>query len=120
MKYGMNLLLWSGELTDDLMPTCQQLKQIGFDGVEIPMFNLELDYASIGKQLDSLVLARTAVAVRGEEDNPISSDASVRAKGVAANKQTLDCCAAAGARAKSATTSVAKRRKRLMPLSAPP
>jgi D-psicose/D-tagatose/L-ribulose 3-epimerase len=97
MKYGMNLLLWSGEFSDDLVPVCQQLKDIGYDGVELPMFNIDLDYAAIGKQLDSIGLARTAVCVRNEEDNPISPDASVRAAGVAANKRTLDCCAALGA-----------------------
>ena len=41
-------------------------------------------------------LARTAVTIRGEEDNPISPDANIRAKGVELTKQTLDCCAAAG------------------------
>jgi D-psicose/D-tagatose/L-ribulose 3-epimerase len=97
MKYGMNLLLWTGEVTDAMLPTCQQLKDAGYDGVELPMFNLDLDYASLGKQLDSMGLARTAVTIRGEEDNPISPDASVRAKGVELTKKTLDCCAAAGA-----------------------
>jgi D-psicose/D-tagatose/L-ribulose 3-epimerase len=97
MKYGMNLLLWTGEVSDAMLPTCQQLKDAGYDGVELPMFNLDLDYASLGKQLDSMGLARTAVTIRGEEDNPISPDASVRAKGVELTKKTLDCCAAAGA-----------------------
>ena len=70
---------------------------MGFDGVEIPLFNLDLDYAGWGKKLDALGLARTAVTVRNLEDNPISSDPSVRKKGVELNKRTLDCCAAAGA-----------------------
>ena len=96
MKYGMNLLLWSGEVTSEMLPTCEQLKTAGYDGVELPMFNLELDYKSLGESLDSMGLARTAVTIRGEEDNPISPDASVRAKGVELTKQTLDCCAAAG------------------------
>jgi D-psicose/D-tagatose/L-ribulose 3-epimerase len=97
MKLGMNLLLWSGEITDAMLPTLEQLKQIGFDGVEIPIFNLGLDYAKLGKQLDSIGLRRTAVTVRNLEDNPISSDAAVRAKGIALSKQALDCCAAVGA-----------------------
>jgi D-psicose/D-tagatose/L-ribulose 3-epimerase len=97
MKYGMNLLLWTGEVTDQMMPTCEQLKAVGFDGVELPMFNLDLDYAALGAKLDDIGLARTAVTIRGEDDNPISPDASVRAKGVAATKKALDCCAAAGA-----------------------
>ncbi len=96
MKYGMNLLLWSGEVTEEMFPVCQQLKDAGFDGVELPMFNLDLDYAAIGKQLDSMELGRTAVTIRGEEDNPISPDAAVRARGVELTKKTLDLCAAAG------------------------
>ncbi len=96
MKYGMNLLLWSGEVNEEMMPVCEQLKAAGYDGVEIPMFNLDLDYAALGNQLDSLGLARTAVTIRGEEDNPISADAAVRAKGIDLTKKTLDLCAAAG------------------------
>lgn len=97
MKYGMNLLLWSGEVTDELMPTCERLKEIGFDGVELPMFNLDLDYAALGRRLDDLGLRRTAVTIRNEDDNPISPDPAVRGKGVELNQKTLDCCAAVGA-----------------------
>ena len=96
MKYGMNLLLWSGEVNEAMLPTIEQLKKMGFDGVELPLFNLDLDYAALGKRLDDLGLQRTAVTVRNLEDNPISPDASVRAKGIALTKKTLDCCAAAG------------------------
>ncbi|MEM8910570.1 MAG: sugar phosphate isomerase/epimerase [Planctomycetota bacterium] len=96
MKYGMNLLLWSGEVTDELLPVCEVLKTFGFVGVELPLFNLDLDYASLGKRLDDLGLGRTAVTIRGEEDNPISCDPAIRSRGVALTKQTLDVCAAAG------------------------
>jgi D-psicose/D-tagatose/L-ribulose 3-epimerase len=97
MKFGMNLLLWSGELTDDMVPVLQSLKEMGYDGVELPMFNLDLNYETWGRRLDDIGLERTAVTVRGEEDNPISPDASVREKGVDLTKKTLDCCRAAGA-----------------------
>jgi len=97
MKYGMNLLLWTGEVTDEMLPTCERLKEMGFDGVELPMFNLDLDYEKLGKQLDDLGLGRTAVTIRNEPDNPISADPTVRAKGVELNRKTLDCCAAVGA-----------------------
>ena len=96
MKIGMNLLLWSGELNDGLLPILKEIKSIGFDGVELPIFNLDLEYATWGKILDDMGLARTAVTVRNVDDNPISSDAAVRARGVELNKKTLDCCAAAG------------------------
>lgn len=97
MKFGMNLLLWSGELNDGLMPVLESLKKMGYDGVEIPMFNTELDYAGWGKRLDEFGFERTAVTVRNEDDNPISPDASVRSKGVENTKRVLDCCAAVGA-----------------------
>ena len=96
MKYGMNLLLWSGELNDGMLPILEKLKAMGFDGVEIPIFNLDLDYATWGKRLDDLGLKRTGVTVRTIDDNPISPDAAIRQKGVDLNKKTLDCCAAAG------------------------
>ncbi|MFO0902572.1 MAG: sugar phosphate isomerase/epimerase [Pirellulales bacterium] len=97
MKFGMNLLLWSGELNDGLLPVLEMLKNLGYDGVEIPLFNTSLDYQAWGKRLDDLGLERTAVTVRGGDDNPISPDAAVRAKGVEATKKVLDCCAAVGA-----------------------
>jgi D-psicose/D-tagatose/L-ribulose 3-epimerase len=96
MLYGMNLLLWTGELNNGLMPVLESLKKMGYDGIEIPIFNTDLDYAAWGKQFNNLGLRRTAVTVRNVEDNPISPDAAVRAKGVAGTKRVLDCCAAAG------------------------
>lgn len=99
MKFGMNLLLWSGDMHDDMLPVLESLKNMGFDGVELPLFNIDdVDaWGEWGKKLDDLGLERTAVTVRGEEDNPISPDAAVRAKGVENNKRTLDCCQAVGA-----------------------
>ncbi|MCL4205639.1 MAG: sugar phosphate isomerase/epimerase [Pirellulaceae bacterium] len=99
MKFGMNLLLWTGELNDSILPVLESLKDMGYDGVELPLFNLGLDYAAWGRRLDDLGLDRTAVTVRGTEDNPISPDAAVRALGVEHNKRALDCCQAAGATA---------------------
>ena len=97
MKYGMNLLLWTGDLAEEHLPILESLKAMGYDGVELPIFNLESDYAVWGQRLDDLGLERTAVTVRTEEDNPISPDAALRAKGVEATKRALDCCAAVGA-----------------------
>ena len=97
MKYGMNLLLWTGEVGDEHQSVLEMLKNLGYDGVELPMFTAdEQKYAALGKQLDGLGLARTAVTIRGEEDNPISSDSAIRAKGVELTKAVLDSCAAAG------------------------
>src|SRR5688572_16241220 len=97
MKFGMNLLLWTGDLHEGMLPTLQMLKKQGYDGVEIPIFDSDVKkYAAWGKRLDDLGLQRTAVTVRGPDDNPISPDAKIRAAGVANSKKTLDCCQAAG------------------------
>jgi len=98
MKYGMNLLLWTGDVTEAHRPVLEMLKKLGYDGVELPVFDLNPDkFAIVGKWLDELDLERTAVTVRTKDDNPISPDPAVRAKGVAQNKRALECCQAAGA-----------------------
>ncbi|MFZ5828668.1 MAG: sugar phosphate isomerase/epimerase family protein [Planctomycetota bacterium] len=98
MQYGINLLMWTDTLSDDMLPLLEQMKEIGFDTVELPCFDLDnLDnYARWGKRLDELGLKRTGTAIRGEAENPISADESVRRRGIDANKRNLDCCAAAG------------------------
>jgi D-psicose/D-tagatose/L-ribulose 3-epimerase len=97
MRFGMNLLLWTGELNDAMLPVLAMLKHVGYDGIEFPLFNTALNYAEWGRRLDDLGLSRTAVTVRGVDDNPISPDAGVRQRGIEATRKTLDCCAAAGA-----------------------
>ena len=98
MKYGMNLLLWSGDVGDEHLPMIERLKTMGFDGVEVPLFNLDVDkWTRFGQKLDAIGLERTAVTIRNEPDNPISSDPAIRQQAVELNKQTLDCCQALGA-----------------------
>ncbi|HMP79148.1 MAG TPA: sugar phosphate isomerase/epimerase family protein [Pirellulaceae bacterium] len=97
MKFGMNLLLWTGELNESILPVCDMLKRMGYDGVEVPMFNYDLDYAAWGQRLDNAGLARTAVTIRTGADNPISADPAIRRSAWAANRQAVDCCQALGA-----------------------
>lgn len=99
MKFGMNLLLWSDNLHDGLLPVLEQLKEIGYDCVEVPLFQPDVELcAAWGKRFDSLGFERSVVTIRGEQDNPISSDARIRAAGIDASKRTLDCCQAMGAK----------------------
>jgi len=99
MKLGMNMLLWS---TDVCGPehdwTFAMLKEVGFDGVEIPIFDREVDkYGKLGERLEALGLERIAVGARVADDNPISDDPAVRAEAVAATRANLDAAAAMGA-----------------------
>jgi len=97
MKYGMNLLLWTGQASAADLPVVEQLKEIGYDGVELPMFAPDIQgFQRLGERLDDLGLSRTAVTVCSAETNPISPDSAVRKKGVEAVKAILDSCAAGG------------------------
>ena len=97
MKFGMNLLLWTADLKEEVTPVLEELKRAGFDGVEIPVFDFAIDYSAWGRRLDDLGLERTAVTVMSEEANPISDDPQVRLKAVEYLKSVVDACAAAGA-----------------------
>jgi D-psicose/D-tagatose/L-ribulose 3-epimerase len=99
MKFGLNLLLWTDHLHDDLMSVLRQIKEIGYDGVEVPIFSADDEhYRTWGQRLDGLGLERTVVTIRTEADNPISSDASMRATAVDATRRTIDSCQALGAK----------------------
>ncbi len=100
MKYGMNLLLWTDHLHDGLMPVLRQIKEMGYDGVEVPIFSADEElYRTWGQRLEGLGLECTVVTIRTEADNPISSDPKIRKAGIEATKRTLDCCHALGAQA---------------------
>ena len=98
MKYGMNMLLWTTDVTEEHHANLEELKAIGYDGVELPIFDIEADkFAKLGQKLDSIGLERTAVTVCTAEANPISSDAAIRAAGLDHLKQAIDMCQAVGA-----------------------
>ncbi len=95
MRFGFNLLLWTDTLGDDFLPILDELKEIGYDAVELPVFGPdEAPCAKWSKHLDGLGLARTATVVRGPDENPISADAKIRQAGIDANRRALDQCAA--------------------------
>jgi D-psicose/D-tagatose/L-ribulose 3-epimerase len=98
MQYGMNLLLWTTDLEESEFHLLEKIKKFGYDGVEIPIFNLDVDrFKAIGAKCDELGLERTAVTVSTAEENPISPDAAIRQAAVERLKLAVDCCAAAGA-----------------------
>jgi len=97
MRFGMNLFLWTDSLTEQTRPVLEDIKKMGYDAVEIPVFESDVKkYVAWGKIFDDAGLARTGCTVRGADDNPMSADAKIRQKGVEANKRALDCCQAAG------------------------
>lgn len=93
----MNMLLWTSDVTEEHYGILENLKKWGFDGVELPVFDLDLGkFSRLGKKLDEIGLERTAVTVCSDADNPISPDASVRAAALTRLKKAIDVVAAAG------------------------
>ena len=73
MKYGMNLLLWTGNVTAEHFPLLAKLKAAGFDGVEIPVFGgTPDDYKPIRAELDRNGLKCTTVTILTAETNAVS------------------------------------------------
>jgi D-psicose/D-tagatose/L-ribulose 3-epimerase len=97
MKTGMNLLLWTTHVTDELFPLMAKLKQTGFDGVEIPLFEGDANhYKRIAAELKKQGLGCTTVTVVGPEANPISPDANVRKAAVERHKWAIEMTAVLG------------------------
>jgi D-psicose/D-tagatose/L-ribulose 3-epimerase len=97
MKYGINLYLWADDMHDGLMPVLERLKRMGYDGVEVPIFDLDTAKWKLwAKRLDDLGLERTANTVIAPEHNPLSADPAIREAAYQHMKAVVDCCATVG------------------------
>lgn len=97
MKYGINLLLWTDTLNEESLPLLELAKSLGYDAVELPMFDKDVaNAARWGKAADDLGLARTAACACGPDESMISPDSKIRRRGIDGIKAVLDCSAAAG------------------------
>jgi D-psicose/D-tagatose/L-ribulose 3-epimerase len=99
MKYGMNMLLWTTNVEPSHDPIFDMLKECGYDGVEIPLFQLEeASFQRLAKKLDSVKLDRTTVCCVGADINPISPDAAIRKAAVAHLKKAVDMSSVVGSK----------------------
>ncbi|WP_439585566.1 sugar phosphate isomerase/epimerase family protein [Dyadobacter bucti] len=90
-KIGFNVLAWTAAVSDDLFPTIDRLKQIGYDGVEFYLGPQDAEaYKRMGNYTKDLGLETTAVMTLGKDDNPISESAEVRAKAIDKIKWAVD------------------------------
>lgn len=97
MKYGFNLLLWTGHVTDEHAPVLKALKKTGYDNVEIPIFEGTPDhYARLGEKLAKLDFDVTTVSVLGPGHNCLSDDKAERQAAVERAKWVIDCTRALG------------------------
>ncbi len=97
MKYGFNLLLWTGHVTDEHTPVLKALKKTGYDNLEIPIFEGTPDhYARLGDRLAKLEVDVTTVSVLGAGHNCLSDDKAERLAAVERTKWVIDCTRALG------------------------
>ncbi|MBU4531929.1 MAG: sugar phosphate isomerase/epimerase [Hoeflea sp.] len=98
MKIGMNMFLWTTHVSLDHEAFLRDIKVTGFDGVEVPIFEGDLQhYKDLARLLDDIGLDRTAVSAMGDPSMNLIGDASERASGVDYMRATLDKTHALGA-----------------------
>ncbi len=97
MKYGINLYLWADDMHDGLLPVLESLKSMGYDGVEVPIFDLDQSkWKQWARRLDDLGLERTANTVIAPEHNPVSEDPAIRKAAYEHMRRVVDSCATVG------------------------
>jgi D-psicose/D-tagatose/L-ribulose 3-epimerase len=96
MKVGFNMLLWTTHVTEEAFPLMEAIKKIGYDGVEIPLFEGQPEhFEKVGKAIKDNGLTCTSVTViPDEEHNPVSADAKHREGAAQHLKWAIDCSAA--------------------------
>lgn len=93
MKTSMNLLLWSTHITEDQFDLFKTMKDAGYDGVEIPIFEGEVaHFEKIGKALSDNGLGCTSVTVATPDADPRKGDQAA----IDHLKWALDCSKACG------------------------
>jgi len=91
IKIGFNVLAWSSEVSEDLLPIIERLKTIGYDGVEFYVgAEDEKAYKTVGERCKALGLGVTTVTSLSAENNPISDNAKGRTIGLDRIKWAID------------------------------
>jgi D-psicose/D-tagatose/L-ribulose 3-epimerase len=93
-RLAMNLLLWGTEMNASMFPILDEIKHVGYDAVEIPIFDTDEKFWKQWKQqLHQSSLYAIAVTINGPDHHAISQDHAMRKKTLERNKRVLDCAA---------------------------
>jgi D-psicose/D-tagatose/L-ribulose 3-epimerase len=97
MRIGMNLLLWTAFVTEEHLPLVTALRELGFDGVELPLGGGDTaHYERLAPGLSATGAAVTTCLGLEPENNPASPDAAVRAAALKRLRGAIDSTAAMG------------------------
>jgi D-psicose/D-tagatose/L-ribulose 3-epimerase len=98
MKIGFNLLLYTGHVTEANFAVLPQLKAAGYDGVEIPLFDVSnpAHFKTIAKACaDNGLLVNAVTVLPDEEHNAISPVAANRQGAIDHLHKVIECAHAA-------------------------
>jgi len=97
MRIGINLLLWTTQVSTAHEPIFRRLKASGYDGVEVPLDRDDLGRCgAVRRILDDCGLAATAITSMTADANPISTDASVRRRAIDRLKRSIEAARVLG------------------------
>lgn len=98
MHVSINLLCLAGLIEAAHLPHIRRLKELGYDGVEIPVLAGDpAHYAWLAKQLDAIGLRRTSTSVIPDPGvNPLSTDPEIRARAKVHLEWIMECAEALG------------------------
>lgn len=94
MKFSMNLLLWGVHITEDLFHIFKELKNLGYDGVEVPVFEGDAEhYKKMSAAIKAADLECSVVTCLGADANPASADAGIQQAALTQLKFVIDMAA---------------------------
>lgn len=97
MKIGMNMHLWSTHITSEHFSAIEELKKIGYDGIEVFLASPERgSYDELGTFAKSLGIEVNGCLGIGPDQDPISKDEKVRQAALDKLKEAIDNIHAAG------------------------
>jgi D-psicose/D-tagatose/L-ribulose 3-epimerase len=99
MKYGVNMMIWTANVTREHLPLLPEIKRHGFDGIEVPMFNPAVFALNdIRRGLEQNGLECTVCAVIPGGLSVGANDVSVRRKTRTYIEECVKCTAEVGAK----------------------
>jgi len=99
VKYGINFLLWSGSFDRESLPLVKKAADMGFDGVEIPIFDPDaVDIEATKEALAATGMDCTGCSILGDDRDLISDDPAIRGNAKKYMKECIEICAALGAK----------------------
>ncbi|MBM4045094.1 MAG: sugar phosphate isomerase/epimerase [Planctomycetes bacterium] len=100
MKFAVNLLLWTVTLPKEKLPLLPKVKRMGYEGVEVPLFDLAcIDVPATKAMLEKTGLEFLGCSIVAPEANPISEDAAVRKAAVQYLRDRIELTAKFGGKA---------------------